>query len=383
MTDAPRKRRWPWYLAALAVLLVLGAWWINRQLEPNRLTATVLERVGSTLGLELSIDGTPEYALRPEPRLVLPNLDVRQPGATTPLLSAERAEVSLPWDTITGGDSLVITRIELLQPVLDLEALAAWQATRPDAPFELPTLTEGLRVTGGRIVGDGWRVSGLSLSVPLLRPEAELDAEAEGRIEIDSTRVDFKATVNVASAGLASGLALRSRGRIASGELDVPYELDWRGSFDAAGETSLLTFDQLALASESPFPDLTATGRAELGAKTLLSLRGEIPRWPEGWPALPDPLAASPSPLAFTLDYAGANDLSAPLRLQLGRDDTELSSAFVLPELLAWLDSERVNPLPPLQGTLATPSLVVAGATLEGVRIEFEPEDATTGEPSP
>jgi len=383
MADAPRKRRWPWYLATLAVLLLLGAWWVNRQLEPNRLTATVLERIGTTLGLELSIDGTPEYALRPEPRLVLPNLVARQPGATTPLLRAARAEVSLPWDTITGGESLVITRIELQQPVLDLAALAAWQATRPEAPFELPTLTEGLRVADGRVVGDGWVVSALSLSLPTLRPDATASAEASGRFERDTMQVDFTASARLARAGLASGLELASTGHIVSGELDAPYDLLWQGAFDATGDDVALVFDRLVFESQSPLPDLAASGSVRLGEGTFLSLKGEMSRWPEGWPTLPEPLAESDSALAFALDYDGANDFSSPLALGLTRDQTELQASLAVPELLAWLDGDRVNPLPPLQGVLTTPSLVVGGATLEGVRIEFEPEEIAADEPAP
>ncbi|MBW8367168.1 MAG: hypothetical protein K0M70_04835, partial [Arenimonas sp.] len=97
-----QRRRWPWMLAVFALLLVAGAWWVNRQLEPNRLTATVLGRLGTSLGLELSIDGTPEYALRPEPRLVLPNLVVRQPGGAAPRQHAPRPQVSVPGATLTG-----------------------------------------------------------------------------------------------------------------------------------------------------------------------------------------------------------------------------------------------------------------------------------------
>jgi len=383
MADAPRKRRWPWFLATLLVLVALGAWWVNRQLEPERLTVIVLERAGTALGLELSVDGAPEYSLKPEPRLLLPNLVVRQPGAATPLLRAAVAEVSLPWDTLTGGESLVITRVELQQPELDLAALSAWQATRPEAPFELPTLTDGIRVVDGRVQGEDWLVSGLSLSMPTLRPDAEASAEASGRFELGDTRVDFEAAASVAKAGLASGLRLQSSGQIVSGELDAPYELEWLGAFDAAGDESLLTFDRLALKSRSPLPDFTASGSARLGTDTRLTLQGEIPRWPDGWPVLPEPLAESDAALAFVLAYAGASDFTAPLTLELRREETALSSAFVLPELLAWLDSDQLNPIPPLSGELATPRLVVAGATLEGVRIEFEADEGAAEEPAP
>lgn len=383
MADAPRKRRWPWYLAVLAVLLLLGAWWVNRQLEPNRLTALVLERAGTALGLELSIEGTSEYALRPEPRLVLPNLVARQPGAATAVLRATRAEVSLPWDTLTGSESLVITRIELQRPVLDLAALAAWQATRPEAPFKLPTLTEGLRVADGRVVGDGWLVSALSLSVPSLRPDEEASAEASGRFEQGTTQLDFTAAANLDKAALASGLELQSTGHMVSGGTDVPFDLEWLGAFDATGDGVGLAFERLAFVSQPPLPDFTASGDARLAALTTLSLTGDIPRWPEGWPALPAPLAQSESALAFGLEYEGASDFSTPLALKLQRDQTGLQSRFAVPEVLAWLDGDRVNPLPPLQGVLTTPGLVVGGATLEGVRIEFEPEESAADEPAP
>src|SRR5690606_25319385 len=130
MTERPRKRRWPWILGVLAGLALLAGWWLDRQLEPARLANTVLSRLGA--------------ALRPEPRLLLPGFQARVPGAAAPMFKAARVEVSLPWDTIWGGDDVVITRIELERPQLDLDALLAWLDSRPpsDAPFELPTLTD-------------------------------------------------------------------------------------------------------------------------------------------------------------------------------------------------------------------------------------------------
>src|SRR3990167_4683771 len=99
MADTPRKRRWPLYLAVVLALLVGAGLWVNYQLEPNRLARTVLSALGESQGLEISFEGEPSYVLRPEPRLVLPNVVARQPGAAAPLLTAARVEVSLPWDT--------------------------------------------------------------------------------------------------------------------------------------------------------------------------------------------------------------------------------------------------------------------------------------------
>ena len=381
MADAPRKRRWPVYLAVLAALLAFAAWWVDRQLEPTRLTATVLARAGAALGLELSIDGTPEYALRPEPRLVLPKLTVRQPGAAAPLLTADVAEVSLPWDTLLGGDSLVITRIALQRPALDLAALADWQATRPEAPFELPTLTNGLHVEDGRVIGGDWRLQSLQLELPELREGSPARIAASGVFTQATTIVDFDLTANLATAGLASDFAFAGKGRLRRDGLDVPWDLASEGRLDASAETTQLAIAALTLASKSPVPDLDAKGQASFGEATGIQLQGTIKQWPEGWPALPAPMAASTSPLAYTVVYEGAGDFSAPIALTVLRDQTRFEGRFVLNEITGWLDAGDAAPLPPLVGTLSTPSLEISGATLEGVNIQIE-EDAPA-EPEP
>ncbi len=370
-----RRRRWPWVLAVLALLLAAGAWWVDRQLEPNRLTATVLGRLGTSLGLELSITGTPEYALRPEPRLVLPGLVVRQPGAAAPLLTAARAEVSLPWDTITGGGSLVITRIELQRPALDLAALADWQASRPAAPFELPTLTDGLQVQDGSVMGDGWRLDALQLSLPELRDGAPLQVAAGGRFTQGGTQLDFDVTADLATAGLASDYTFAGKGRLRTEALDAPWKVDSQGRLDASGEAIRWDLASLVLASETPLPNMDARGSVVLAEKATAQLQGSLANWPEGWPALPAPLSESASPLAYTLAYDGPKDFSAPLALTLTRDDTSLEGRFEVNEVLAWVDAESASPLPPLVGSLSTPRMEVAGATLEGIRIQVE-EDA-------
>ena len=384
MADAPRKRRWPFYLAALAVLLVLAGVWIDRQLEPVRLTATVLSRAGAALGLEFSIGGTPEYALRPEPRLVLPKLTVRQPGAAAPLLRADVAEISLPWDTLWGGETVVITRVALQRPELNLAALAHWQATRPDAPFELPTLTNGLQVQNGSVLGEGWRIDALRLALPELRGGRMARIAAAGVLTQAATTLDFDISAELATAGLASNYDIDGKGQLRSEDLDVPWALASQGRFDASGESVQLEISALTLASESPVPTLDATGKATLGTVILVDLKGTIARWPEGWPTLPAPLSASTSPLAYTMAYQGPGNFSAPIALVVLRDETRFDARFVTKDVLAWIDAAAGSaPLPPLAGTLATPRLEISGATLEGVSIQIEEDTPAAAERQP
>lgn len=382
MGTAPRKRRWPVYLAVPAVALLLGAWWVNRALEPQRLAATVLASVGGSQNLEISFTGTPDYALRPEPRLLLEGVVVRQPGAAAPLLTAARAEVSLPWDTVLGDGPVVITRIELARPALDLAALDAWLATRPDTgPAELPTLTRGLHLTAGTVQGDGWRLEALSVDLPALSPGQPAKADLSGEFVQGDTALLFTGPLALETAGLASPLRFEGGGKLRSGELDARWSATLDGRMDLTGATSVLEIDALAFKGESPLPELDARGRLALGDTLMLELAGQLANWPQGWPPLPEPFASAPMPLDYELAYGGATDFSTPLRLLVSREDTRLDSRFSLTELLAWLENDGGNPLPPLQGTLSTPALVVEGFTLEGVEVQLsEPAEDTASE---
>ena len=121
--------------------------------------------------------------------------------------------------------------------------------------------------------------------------------------------------------------------------------------------------------------------RASFGDTTTLNLQGTIKQWPEGWPVLPAPMSASTSPLAYTASYDGAADFSAPVSLVVVRDETRFAGRLVVDEITAWVDAPDAAPLPPMVGTMSTPSLEISGATLEGVNIQIE-EDAPA-EPRP
>ena len=386
MPAPPRKRRWPWILGIALALLAIAALWVNHQLEPTRLARTVLSALGESQGLEITFEGLPDYALRPEPRLVLPNVVARQPGAAAPLLTAARAEVSLPWDTIWGGDdTVVITRVELDRPALDLAALADWRASRPEAPFQLPTLTRGVRASNGRIVGDGWRVETLDLAFAELIPAQALEVDAEGRFERETLTVEFDASLLMRHAGLASTFELESSGQVRQDELDVPWSVESTGNFDFSAPASeggtaskRIELSMLDFESQSPLPTFEASGNADLGQPTTFALQGTMPEWPQDWPVLPEPESRIAQPLKFSLAYEGATDLSDPVSLKLARGETRLDATLVVAQVQAWLADEARTPVPPVRGSFSAPSLVIEGFTLEDVQAQIvEPAPAS------
>lgn len=385
MADAPRKRRWPLYLAIALALLATAGLWINHQLEPHRLARTVLDALGESQGLEISFEGEPSYVLRPEPRLVLPNVVARQPGAAAPLLTAGRVEVSLPWDTIWGGDDkVVITRIELERPALDLAALADWQRSRPPSPvFEVPTLTRGMQVLDGRIQGGDWHVQDLSLDLGHLAPEKPARVAITGTFVRDALRISSEAALSVERAGEWTKFGVQADGTIERDEGNLPFRLDAAHcAFHREGPQLGVSCHESQFTGTSPLPsvrvDMLSYSQGQQGGNTLFGLEGSMPEWPGDWPALPEPETQVAAPTRFNIEYSGAADLSDPLSVKLERGDTKLDAKLVAAEMQAWLADENRDPVPPMRGQFSTPSLVVEGFTLEDVQAEIvEPAPAS------
>ena len=154
-----RLRIWLIALAIIAVLLALTLRWIA---HPDRVAAMILTRTGTALGLEITASGASEYRLLGTPMLAVRDVIAKQPGATTPLLRAKRIYLTLPWSTIrAGGADLTVKRVELEAPQLDIAALQRWLATRPPSETKIPTLTEGLQIVDGQVIGDGWSMRGV------------------------------------------------------------------------------------------------------------------------------------------------------------------------------------------------------------------------------
>jgi hypothetical protein len=413
------KKRAIILLAAAAVLLVLLGLGLSLLLQPQRVTAFVLHTLGKSLGLEITATGTSEYRLRGGPLLVVRNVAVREPGAETPLLRAQRMHVSVPWSTVRSrGEQLDITRIELDAPVLDLPALQHWLATRPPGKSRMPTLSDGLQVSDGRIDGDGWRVDGLAISLPRFQPDRRVEGRASGRFAAGELALRFDLAVAMSRPANDAGIAivgpvtassgswrlparvwlsaplhfgddgirsqrLRARvgGRYESGDTRLPFAFAITSPLLLRGGTLALAPAGIALRGDGLVPDIDAGGTLAHGKRLLLDMEGKLADWPEAWPALPPPIGESDAPLPFTLHYLGRANLSDPASLRLRRDETRLDARFRLPDVTTWMASAaNGSPLPPLSGHLSTPRLEISGAQLEGVEIRIEdpslPRDA-------
>jgi uncharacterized protein involved in outer membrane biogenesis len=379
--EAPRRRRWPKVLGVLAGVLVIAAVWINSQLEPKQLAATVLGQAGKALQLKLGFSGTPDYAFRPEPRLVLPGFTAASLDGKV-FLSAQRAEISLPWSTITGDDP-VITRVQLDAPVLDLPGLQRWLASRPPAPFKLPTLSRGIKVDKGIVRAAGWSVEDFALELPHLKTGDPAQLAARGTYLSGDTRLPFELDAKLATPGLASSLELKAKLLMSQAAAEAgkppttaPVAIALTGEYAYADPDFRFSASKLAVAGNASIPSFDGKGSIQVAQSASVNLDAVLTRWPSTWPKLPAALAAKSEGLPLHLRYQGKRDFSDALSLAAARDDTSLEASLKWPELRQWLASTPASPLPPLQGKLKTPSLDFDGVQLEGVEVEIGDGDS-------
>lgn len=417
--DVARSRRRRLAIGATLVLLLLLAA-LALLLQPGPATGLLLRGLGHALGLEITASGASDYRLRGTPTLVLRGVVAREPGAATPLLRASRLYVSLPWSTLRArGAVLDATRLELDAPVLDLPSLQHWLATRPpSAEKRLPSLESGLRVRDGSVLGAGWRVDHVAIDAPRLLPTESFHAQLRGRLHAAPLSVPMDAalvisrprsllesrTTGFAVAGqatvehghewtlparftLSGPLRLGEVPSVAparigiaanyeSGATRVPFALGAHGPLRFAQALTFAPATLVAYGTRGDAADLVPRMRANAALawqrRLVFRLDGALASWPTAWPRLPAPLDRSTSPLPFALDYVGTPDFADVARLRLARDSTRFDARFRLPAVLQWIDAGAASPLPPLDGTLSTPRLDIAGAQLEGVEATLD-----------
>lgn len=409
----PARTRRPTVLLVLAVaaVVLLALYWFTR---PQQVARIVLDRIGHALDLEISASGVSEYRLGDTPRMVVRDLVARQPGADAPLLHVERLSLALPWSTIRArGAELVVERLEADGPVVDLAALQRWLASRPPGPGpRIPTVTDGVRLEGGSLIGDGWSMEAVDLDLPALHPQRAVRARLRGQFRGGDIRIPFDLNLALPRPAAGAGLGIfgkvaihtpdwrmpmrvRISGRPSGGDAGIGIDGFRAGAvatLEAGTGTEPLSFafglagplrwrdgrlglDPLGavVRGREMVPTLDARGALGWRQRLDLHLGGRLAGWPDGWPALPAPINESRAPLPFVLDYAGPPDLSGRTAMQLRREATRFDARFRLPQILEWLEQlDGGNPLPPLDGRLATPALELAGATLEGIELEIE-----------
>lgn len=405
----PSRRRRILSLVTVLALVSLGllVHWASR---PRQVADALLAQAGQALGLRITARGVAEYTLRGAPQIVLRDVEARMPGDPAALLRARRVSIALPWSTLRSrGRDLVIQRIELDAPRLDIAALQRWQATRPPTvQTRVPRLTDGFVVRDGRVDGPGWHVAGISIDAPMLAPDAPVRGAVSGEVVTGETRIPFDVRATLARPAEHAGLGVAGRASVIRPDWRVELEPVLRGrvrlgdrigldrfamqarALYANGNTRLPFAFGLAgqavyrdgltvapagvvLRGDGPMPDLAAGGEIAWSKALQLSLSGELQRWPSGWPELPAPVGRPRGALPFALDYDGPMDLSGRTELDLRHGATRVDAGFHLPRVLEWLESDAgATPLPPIDGRVSTPRLELPGVTLHGVEVEFD-----------
>ncbi len=373
MSLSKRARRIWIFLISFGLILAIGAWWVNVQLEPTKLTRTVLGKIGKELNLKFDFDGLPSYAMKPEPRLVLPNLSVVNPIDNKVFLSAKRVEISLPWSTILG-DTPYITRIAADDPVLNLPVLQAWQATRPKTPFEIPTFTNGLEINNGQVIDAGFSVSKINWSLPHLENQQAIKAKISGVFNQEKTIVSFDGVLTIAKASLISEFTVESKGELNLGDKPLPYQIKTAGNYSSLEKSFDIKSETLSWTSESPLPNLQANLNVSLGDSLKLDSQGTIAEWPKDWPVLPAPLNKQTQNIPYQLSYSGMPDFSDVISLNLSVDKSRFNTTLKIAEIQQWVSQKDGSLLPPLNGKFDVPNIELDGVSLEGISIEITPD---------
>lgn len=149
-----RRRRWLIALIALLSMLVACALVLRHYLQTDQLTTLLVGKTHDLFGAELSLDGAARYEFMPTLHLVLPRPALKASGTGAMLLRADSLEVAMPWHTL-WADRYDIDRINLVKPVLDLDALRAWLAARAPSNTPPPDVRFALHVDDGTIVRAG------------------------------------------------------------------------------------------------------------------------------------------------------------------------------------------------------------------------------------
>lgn len=153
------RRRWPFALLALLLLGGIGAGLLRHYLQPEELTAMLVEQAHRQLGADLSTGGVAQFGFVPKLHLQLPRPALAPSGTGHAFLHADSLQSVMSWRSL-WADRYEIERIELVRPVFDLDAFAQWRASlppsgpAPDVRFAL-RVSDGAILSGGKTIAEG------------------------------------------------------------------------------------------------------------------------------------------------------------------------------------------------------------------------------------
>ncbi|MGH8173540.1 MAG: hypothetical protein ACREPX_10345, partial [Rhodanobacteraceae bacterium] len=149
----PRKPRRRIVLAIVVALLLVAALIVRHLSRPEALTTMLINNAKSQLGAELVLGETGRFGFVPDLHLTLAHPALKAPGQAAAFLSADSADVVVPWSTLSG-DRLDIQSIDLVKPRLDIDALNAWLDSRP-ASAPPPDVRFALRAKDALVIASG------------------------------------------------------------------------------------------------------------------------------------------------------------------------------------------------------------------------------------
>ena len=145
-------------------------------LQPDRFTAMLKDQAREA-GLQLTLSSPASPTLFPRPALRLEGITLAASNAgpnAMPILLAANGQLALPWHTIFGRQ-VVISRLQIDSPRVDLDALQAWLMNLPPrsatVPEQIPRIATGVRIRNGSVVQNNseW-LSSVSLDTGRLMP---------------------------------------------------------------------------------------------------------------------------------------------------------------------------------------------------------------------
>lgn len=343
------RRRWIVLLLLLGLALA-GFFTLRFLLQPDRVSALLLQKIEDATGLEVSLQKPADIGLWPDLHVELIGLDVRAPDAERGFLHVDLVELALPWSALRNGENIHLRRLRLVKPDLDIPALNEFFAGRmesgPPAPLQIPSLDAPLEIRDGRIRGDGWRLEKLLLNLPFLSAGMPTQLDAGGMLALDAKQHRF--ALQLTTTPISDGGALRLE------PLILDLVIDGLSSWRPHIEGHVLWYP---------------SGIVEL------DLQSQIASWDSAWPALPLPPADDPAPVQLKLHYKGATSLQDTANFAAMRGEDGLRGRVKLNDTLEWLGSQHVSPLPPLDGEIEIPRLHYEGIEATGVRLRMQPGD--------